>query len=108
MFSELSAVAKSVEEILIDLMDEKFMSVGIQYSFTKGMQASPSTSLGSGPSQAAIEKITNHRDDLANAKLIPSDYIPPLAGVVSRDSVVRNGLQISLSQSTRMNCLTLT
>jgi hypothetical protein len=34
-----------------------------------------------------------HRDDLANVKLIPSilpDYIPPLAGAVSRDSVPRD------------------
>jgi hypothetical protein len=57
------------------------------------VQASPSTAHGSGPSRAATEKRTKHRDDLANAKLIPSilpDYIPPLAGVVSRDSVPRD------------------
>ena len=39
------------------------------------------------------EKRTKHRDDLVNAKLIPTillDYIPPLAGVVSRDSVLRD------------------
>jgi hypothetical protein len=34
-----------------------------------------------------------HHDDLMNAKIILSilpDYIPPLAGVVSRDSVLRD------------------
>jgi hypothetical protein len=40
-----------------------------------------------------IEKRTKHRDDLGIAKLIPSiliDYIPPLAVVVSHDSVPRD------------------
>jgi hypothetical protein len=39
------------------------------------------------------EKRRKHRDDLENAKLIPSilpNYIPPLAGTVSRDSVLRD------------------
>jgi hypothetical protein len=39
------------------------------------------------------EKRTKHRDDLANVKLLLSilpDYIPPLAGVVSRNSVPRD------------------
>jgi hypothetical protein len=48
---------------------------------------------GSGPSRAVIEKITKHCDDLANVKLIPSilpDYNPPLADVVSHDSVLRD------------------
>jgi hypothetical protein len=39
------------------------------------------------------EEITKHCDELANAKLILSilpDYIPPLVGVVSRDSVLRD------------------
>jgi hypothetical protein len=39
------------------------------------------------------EKRSKHRDDLVNAKLIPSvlpDYIPPLAGVVSHDNVPRD------------------
>jgi hypothetical protein len=69
------------------------MSVGVQASSMRGVQASPSTARGSGPSRAVIEKRTKHRDDLVNAKLIPSilpDYIPPLAGVVSRDSVPRD------------------
>jgi hypothetical protein len=54
---------------------------------------SPSTARGSRPSLAATKKRTKHRDDLANVKLFPSilpNYIPPLAGVVSRDNVPRD------------------
>jgi hypothetical protein len=86
MSGDFSAVEKSIEEILIDLMDEKVMSTGVQASSTRGVQASPSTARGSGPSRDATEKRTKHRDDLENVKLIPSilpDYIPPLAGAVS-------------------------
>jgi hypothetical protein len=93
MSEKISAVEKSIEEILIDLMDEKVMSIGVQASSTRGVQASPLTTRGSGPSQVAIEKRTKHRYDLANAKIIPSillEYILPLAGVVSRDSVLRD------------------
>jgi hypothetical protein len=39
------------------------------------------------------EKRSKHHDDLTNAKLIPSilsDYIQPLAGAVSRDSIPRD------------------
>jgi hypothetical protein len=93
MSDELSAIEKCVEEVLIDLMAEKVMSAGIQASSTRGVQASPSTARGSGPSRAAAEKRTKHRDDLVNVKLIPTilpDYIPPLAGAVSRDSVPRD------------------
>jgi hypothetical protein len=57
------------------------------------MQASLSTAHGYGPSQAMTEKITKHHDELENENLIPHippDYIPPLASVVSRDSVLRN------------------
>jgi hypothetical protein len=93
MSKELSAVEESMKEILINLMTEKVMSVGVQASSTRGVQASPSTARGSRPSRAATEKRTKHRDDLANAKLLPSilpNYIPPLAGVVSHDSVLRD------------------
>jgi hypothetical protein len=93
MSDEISTAEKDVEEILIDLMAKKVMSVGIQASSTRGVQASPSTARGSGPSRAATEKRTKHRDDLENVKLIPSilpNYIPPLASVVSRDSVPRD------------------
>jgi hypothetical protein len=84
MSDEFSAAEKIVEEVLIDLMTERVMSMsaGIQASSTRGVQASPSTAHGSGPSRPTVEKRTKHRDDLANAKLIPSilpDYIPPLA-----------------------------
>jgi hypothetical protein len=40
MSDDLSAVEKSVEEILIDLMDEKVMSAGAQALLTRGLQAS--------------------------------------------------------------------
>jgi hypothetical protein len=43
MLGERSAVEKSVEEILIDLMDEKVMYVGVQASSMGGLQESPST-----------------------------------------------------------------
>jgi hypothetical protein len=98
MSEELSAVEESVKEVLIDLMtervmSERVMSVGVQASSTRGVQASPSTARGSGPSRVITEKRTKHRDDLENAKLIPTilpDYILPLADVVSRDSVPRD------------------
>jgi hypothetical protein len=93
MSNEISAVEKSVEDILIDFMGEKVMSAGIQASSTRGVQESSSTTRGSGPSRYAIEKRAKHHDDLANAKLIPSilpDYILPLAGVMSRDSIPRD------------------
>jgi hypothetical protein len=88
MSGDLSTLEKSVEEILINLMDEKFMSIGIQASSMGGFQASPST--GRRSSQIATEKRSKHRSDLANAKKIPSvlpNYISPLVGVVSHDRV---------------------
>jgi hypothetical protein len=93
MSSDLSTIDKSIEEIFIDLMAETVMSIGAHASSTRGLQASPSTAHRSGSSQTATEKWGKHRDDLANAKLIPSvlpNYIPPLAGTVSRDSVLRD------------------
>jgi hypothetical protein len=90
MSGEFSAVEKSVEEILTDLMVEKVMSAGAQASSTRGVQASPLTACRSGLSRTATEKRTKHHDDLVNAKLITSilpNYIPPLAGVVSCDSI---------------------
>jgi hypothetical protein len=77
-----------VEEILIDLMAEKVISAGIQALSTRGLQASPSTACLT--SRTATEKIRKHRDDLADVKqilLVFPDYVPPLAGVVSCDSV---------------------
>jgi hypothetical protein len=93
MSDEISVEEKYVEEIIIDLMAKKVMFAGIQTSSMRGVQASSLTTHGSGPSQFAIEKRIKNRDDLANAKLIPSilpNYIPPLAGVVSHDSVSRD------------------
>jgi hypothetical protein len=93
MFEELSIVEESVKEILIDLMTENLMSMGIKASSTRGVQASSSTTHGSGPSRAATEKRTKHRDDLENVKLLSSilpKYIPPLACVVSHDSFPRD------------------
>jgi hypothetical protein len=95
MSDELSAVEKVVEEVLIDLMTERVMSMstGVQASSTRGLPASPSTARGAGPSRPSDEKRTKHRDDLANAKLIPTilpTYIPPLSGAVNRDSVPRD------------------
>jgi hypothetical protein len=90
MSDDLSTVEKSVEEMLIDLMAQKFMSIGVQASSKKGSQASPLTGRRSRPSRTTTEKRIKHRDDLANTKLILSvlpDYIPPLAGVVSHDSI---------------------
>jgi hypothetical protein len=93
MLGDFSEVEKYIKDILIDLMAEKVISTGVQASSMRGVQESSSTACGYGPSRAAIEKRTKHRDDLVNAKLIPSilpDYILPLAGVVSLDSVPRD------------------
>jgi hypothetical protein len=93
MSDKLSTIENSVEEVIIELMAENVMSIGIQASSMQGVQASPLTAHGSGPSRAAHEKRTKHRDELVNAKLIPSilpDYITPMDGVVSHDSVPRN------------------
>jgi hypothetical protein len=74
MLDEIIPAEKSIEEILIDLMAKKVMSTGIQASSMRGVQASPSTARGSGPSQAVTEKRTKHRDDLENVKLIHPSY----------------------------------
>jgi hypothetical protein len=50
MSSDLSAVEKSVEEIFIDLMVEKVLSIGVHASSTRGVKASPSTARRYGPS----------------------------------------------------------
>jgi hypothetical protein len=54
MSDKLSDAEKVVEEVLIDLMIERFMSeqalsIGVQASSMRGLQASPSTGC-SGPS----------------------------------------------------------
>jgi len=88
MSDELSIAEKIVEEVLIDLMTERVMpmSTGVQESSTRGLSASLSTDRGARPSRPSDKKRTNHRDDLVNAKLIPTilpTYIPPLSGAVN-------------------------
>jgi hypothetical protein len=56
MSGERSAVEKSVEEILIDLMVEKVMSAGAQASSTRGLQAYPLAAHRYGLSRTATEK----------------------------------------------------
>jgi hypothetical protein len=88
MSDKLMAMEKIIEEVLIDLMGKKVMSASIQVSSMRGLQAYPLTSRGSRPSRVITEKITKHRDDLENAKLIPTilpDCILPFVGVVIRD-----------------------
>ena len=98
MSEDLSTLEESAKEVLIDLMTEKVMSkrvmsVGVQLSSMRGVQASSSTACRAGPFRPSAVKRTKHRDDLTNVKLIPTillNYILPLAGVVSRDSVPRD------------------
>jgi hypothetical protein len=93
MSGDLSVVEKSVEDIIIDLMDEMVISTEFQASSTRGVKASPLSARRSGPSQAATKNISKHHDDLANTNLIQSvlpDYILPLVGAVSHDSVSRD------------------
>jgi hypothetical protein len=97
MSDELSTVEKVFEQFLIDLMDERVMSErsmssSVKASLTGGVQASPSTSRGAGPSRTTTETITKHKDNIANANLIPcilSIYIPPLSGNINHESVPR-------------------
>jgi hypothetical protein len=97
MSDELSTAEKVFEEVLINLMTERVMSerglsIGFQASSTRGPQASPSTAHAS-PSRSTDEKLTKHRDDIANTKLIPCilpTYLPPLSAAINCDSVPRN------------------
>ena len=96
MSDELNVAEKEVEEILIDLMtkrvmSEKGVSRGVQESSMRGLPSSSSTPRA-GPSRPVDEKRTNHRDDIANAKLIPSilpTYLTPLSSAINHDSVPR-------------------
>jgi hypothetical protein len=94
MLDELSTVEKVVEEFFINLMTERVMSMspGIQASSMRTVQESPST-CEAGPSRPSDENQTKHRDDLVNAKMIPSilpAYLPPLSSAINRDSVPRD------------------
>jgi len=74
-------------------MSKRRMSTVVQASSTGGVQASPSISRGVGPSRTTIETRTKHRDDIANAKLIPHIlpiYIPPLSDNINHDSVPKD------------------
>jgi hypothetical protein len=73
-------------------MSERGMSIGVQESSKRGAQATPSTARV-GTSRADAERRTKHKDDIANAKLVPSIlpfYIPPLSSVINRDNVPRD------------------
>jgi hypothetical protein len=88
MSDELIIVEKYVEEVLIDLMTERVMSmsIGVQASPMRGLPTSPSTACRARPSRPSDEKRTKHKDDLANAKLISTillAYIPPLSVTVN-------------------------
>jgi hypothetical protein len=97
MSDELTAVEESVTKVLLNLMSERLMSergvsTSVQESSMRGLSASPSTARAS-PSRPVDEKRTKHRDDLMNAKLIPSilpTYLPPLSSAINRDSVPRD------------------
>jgi hypothetical protein len=71
MSGNLNTVEKYIEEILIDLMNEKVISTGVKSSSMRGVQASPSTAHRSGPSRTMTERRSKHCNDLENAKLIP-------------------------------------
>jgi hypothetical protein len=95
MSDELTAVEESVTKFLLDLMTKRVMSnigvsTGVQASSTRGLLTSPSIARV-GPSRLVDEKRTQHRDDLANAKLIssilPAYQLPPLSGAINHDSV---------------------
>jgi hypothetical protein len=75
------------------VMSERGLFVGVQDSSTRTVKAYSLTARGAGPSRPSDEKRTKHRDDLANAKLIPTilpTYVPPLSDAVNRDSVPRD------------------
>jgi hypothetical protein len=88
MSDELTAIEESVIEVLIKfmtkrVMSERGLSIGIHASSTRGLSASPSTSHRVGPFR---ERLTKHKDDLVNAKLIPSilpAYLPPLSDAIN-------------------------
>jgi hypothetical protein len=97
MSDKLTVLEKSITEVLLNLMTKRViskrrMSTGVQASSMRGVQASPSIARD-GTSRASTERITKHKDDIANAKLVPSillAYIPPLSGDINKDSVSRD------------------
>jgi hypothetical protein len=97
MSDELNAAEESVREVISSLrtervMSERGISTRVQASSSRGVAASPSTAQD-GTSRAGTELRTKHRDDVANAKLVPTilpTYIPPLSGDINRDNVPRD------------------
>jgi len=92
MSDDIIIVENSIEEILIDLMAKKLMSVGMKASSTQGLEASPWVAQRCS-SRPAADKCSKNCDDLVNAKLTPYillKYILPLASAVSHDSVLRD------------------
>jgi hypothetical protein len=91
MSGEHSALDKSMEDILMDLMAERVMSVGIQALSTRGLKSSPSTAHCS--SRTATKKGSKHHNDMANVKKIVLDlpyFILPLVGIVGCDNISRD------------------
>jgi hypothetical protein len=90
MSTEGIELEKSIEEVLKKFMANKSMSEGVQASSTRGLQDSPLTGRHSKRTNPATEKQSKHRDDLDNAKQIPSilpNYMPPLAGTVNHNNI---------------------
>ena len=74
------------------VMSERGMSIGVQASSMRWVQASLSTARA-GTSRVGVERRTKHKNDIANTKIVPSilpTYIPPLGGAINRDSVPRD------------------
>jgi hypothetical protein len=93
MSVEHTELEKSVEEVLKKFMADKAMCEGIQVSSTRGLQDSPSTRHRSKRGNPVTEKRSKHRDDMDNAKQIPSilpNYIPPLVDAVNHDNIPRD------------------
>jgi hypothetical protein len=97
MSDEFSTTEESIREALASFITERVilereLSTGLHASSTRGVQASSSTAQA-GTSRASAEHRTKHKDDMTNAKLVPSilpSYMPPLSSVINKDSVPRD------------------
>ena len=97
MYDDLITLEESITEVLLDLMTDRVMSkirmsTGVQASSMRGVQASLSTARV-GTYRASAKRRTKHKDNIANAKLVPSilpAYIPPLSDEINRDNVPRD------------------
>jgi hypothetical protein len=96
MSNEITTVEELIMKFLLNLMTERVMSergasTGVQESLTRVLLASSSTAQA-GPSRPVYEKRTKHRDDLTNARLIPSilpTYLSPMSGEINHESLPR-------------------